>query len=365
MYWLLFVILLLSFFLCYASRRQWSSLYYLSLSLMTAMLCLRFGQGTDYPNYHHLYKFPTHGEWGYRTLTIFLRDHGVSFQTFIFFLSLFLCILTPQAIVRYSPHRTFSLFLLYPTIYLTYYASGLRQGIVIAVFLAWMIPLLEKKQRALYVLACLLLSLFHTVALALVPLVLIDLIKVKHLLWIALIALVIGVINQIFPFGVTLANQLSDLLALERDFESTELYALAFLERVVTCFLVVFILAARSERDDLNAAQALLFKVYLFGFITFMIFSSNAMLSSRFCVVFKAVEVLLLPAIVDRQIRIRHAFVVILCVLGFVMTWKNIGSYIMQGRYYPGTTRLNYPYISIFNKREILKYRPYDLNYFE
>ena len=38
MYWLLFVILLLSFFLCYASQRQWKSLYYLSFALMTAML---------------------------------------------------------------------------------------------------------------------------------------------------------------------------------------------------------------------------------------------------------------------------------------------------------------------------------------
>ncbi|MBR2979048.1 MAG: EpsG family protein [Myxococcaceae bacterium] len=365
MYWLLFVILLLSFFLCYASQRQWKSLYYLSFALMTAMLCLRFGQGTDYPNYQYLYRFPAHGEWGYRTLTIFLRDHGVSFQTFIFFLSLFLCLLTHKAIVRYSPHRTFSLFLLYPTIYLTYYASGLRQGIVIAVFLAWLMPLLEKKQRLFYVLACLILSLFHTVALALIPLVLIDLFKVRHLLWISLFALVIGVMNQIFPFGVTLANQLSDFLALERDFESTEVYALAFLERVITCFLVVFIFAAQSERDDLNAAQSLLFKIYLFGFITFMIFSSNAMLSSRFCIVFKAVEILLLPAIVDRQIRIRHVFVAIVCILSFVMTWKNIGSYIVQGRYYPGTTRLNYPYISIFNKREILKYRPYDLHSLE
>lgn len=363
MYWALFVILLSSVVFCYAARKEWTPLYYFSLFLMTAMLCLRFGQGTDYPNYQELYQFPFHGEWGYRNLTIFLKDQGISFQTFIFFLSLFLCLSTHKSIVRYSQNKTFSLFLLYPTIYLTYYFSGIRQGIVIAAFLGFLLPLLENKRHLAYILSCLLLSLFHAVSLALIPLVFINIFKLNHLLLFSLIGLIIGIINQIFPFGVSLANHLAIFLEMEREFNTSQVYSLAFIERVVMCSLVVFTFAAKSETSHPHPGQILLLKIYLFGFITFMIFSANALLASRFCIVFKSVEILLIPSIVTKQIRLRHAFVSLLCILCFTMTWKNIGSYILQGNYYPGTTQLNYPYISIFHKREILKYRPYDFNH--
>ncbi|MDR0965074.1 MAG: EpsG family protein [Myxococcales bacterium] len=365
MYWLLFSVILIFFIIDYIRKTNSSAFYYLSLFSLTALLCFRFGQGTDYPNYQELYQFPSHGEWGYRFLTMFLRDLGVSFPTFIFFISLVQCALIHKAISRYSCNRNFSLFLLYPTIYLTYFFSGIRQGLVIAVFLGIMLPLLEKRSFIKYIFFCLFMSLFHTVALILLPLIFIHRLKVNLLLILMFISLILGIINQILPFGIVIGNFFAEPLDLEREFRATQSYTLAFLERVLMCFIVTFIVVSKDSEFRKNDSDILLFKVYLFGFFVFMLFSANNLIASRFGILFKSVEIFLLPLITLKTIKLRHAFAVTICVFCFILTWKNITSYISQGDYFKNVTVLNYPYISVFNKEEILEYRDYDYKYIE
>ncbi len=369
MYWALFICLLAAALLAYGRKRDDRGLYALPFLLLSLALCLRFGQGTDYSNYHFLYEHPAgHGEKGYSWLTQTCRELGLTFPQFIILFSIPMCVFTHRALMKYSHCRPLSLLLLFPTIYLTYYFSGIRQGFVIAAFLGILLPLLEQKKTLLYLGFCILLASIHTVALALIPLVFIVRFKIQHLLVLAGIGLIFGVITLVFPFGLSIINSLADALGIEREFEQSSIYWLAFAERIVTCAIVIVIYSCKDTPEDMCrpanfAADVLFLKVYLFGFFVFMLLSANAMLSSRFCIVFKCVEPILLSSIVHKRLRMRHAVMAMLIALCFLMTWKNINSYIKQGRYSPGINALNYPYVSVFNKKDILKYRRYPMEF--
>ena len=364
MYWALFICLLTATVFAYAENRDDRWLYALPFLLLSLALCLRFGQGTDYPNYQFLYDHPGHGEWGYSWLTQTCRRLGFSFPQFIILFSLPMCAFTHRALMKYSYCRPLSLFLLYPTIYLTYYFSGIRQGFVIAAFLGVLLPLLEQKKTLLYISFCIFLTAIHSVALALIPLVIIVRFSIRHLLALAGIGLIFGVINLVYPFGLSIINSLADTFSIEREFEQSSVYWLAFAERVVMCAFVVIIHSCENNPKELRRpvrleADGLFLKVYLFGFFVFMLLSANAMLSSRFCIVFKCVEVLLISSIVHKRLRMRHAAMAMLAAFCLLMTWKNINSFIKQGQYAPGIDAINYPYVSIFHPSDIRKYRKY------
>ena len=97
-------------------------------------------------------------------------------------IALFQMLCIYRAIMKYSPYKLFSLLLVYPTIYLTYFFSAIRQGIVIAFFLGFMLEWIFTDKWLKYVVSCLVLATFHSSALVLLPLVFIKKINNK-LFW--------------------------------------------------------------------------------------------------------------------------------------------------------------------------------------
>ena len=109
-----------------------------------------------------------------------------------------------------------------------------------------------------------------------------------------------------------------------------------------------------------------------------MMLSFSDLISQRLTVYLKAIEILLVPLqFYSIQSKIKESQTllakrqgvtnnIILLTLLFVAIMNvqlihNIRSFIIQGNYYSWVDVVNYPYINIFDKDAILKYRPYNL----
>ena len=110
--------------------RNWA--FHAAWLVLTAVLCIRFAQGRDYRTYWMMYHYGDgHSEFLWRCITTILNNAGVPFEAFIFGISLFMMYGIRRAVLRFSPYHCFSLLLLYPTIYFSYFFSALWAGILI------------------------------------------------------------------------------------------------------------------------------------------------------------------------------------------------------------------------------------------
>lgn len=153
-------------------------LYYLDFIILTLFLCLRFGQGMDYSSYHHLYTlapdtfdmqapfWEKHGEIGWQCLMVLGKMFHVEFWVIMSLLSLLTMICVHLFIWDYcEKYKTLALVLLYPTVYLTYFFSAVRQGFVMAVFFGILLKWLLHNRYIPYMVGVLLLGTIHTAAL--------------------------------------------------------------------------------------------------------------------------------------------------------------------------------------------------------
>ena len=153
--------------------------FYVAFLFLTIAICLRYGQGTDYFGYMNVFLKRDHGEIGYTILQELFETLHLPFELMVAVIALFQMLCIYRAIMKYSPYKLFSLLLVYPTIYLTYFFSAIRQGIVIAFFLGFMLEWIFTDKWLKYVVSCLVLATFHSSALVLLPLVFIKKINNK------------------------------------------------------------------------------------------------------------------------------------------------------------------------------------------
>ena len=129
--------------------------------LLTLLLCLRYGQGSDYFSYKYLYELSSgsfkfddyfkyllisHGQILWQTLTFISNVLCLNYEYFVVLLSVFEMLLLSRFIEKFCyNNKCFALLLLYPTIYLTYLHSAYRQGLVVCIFLGIMLCLINNK----------------------------------------------------------------------------------------------------------------------------------------------------------------------------------------------------------------------------
>jgi len=323
-------------------------IFYSNFGIMTLALCFRYGQGTDYFGYMlNYYLIDNHSEIGYKLLTGFLNSRNIPFELFIFCISIFTMICTFRAISLYSPGRMLSLLVLYPTIYLTYYFSGLRQGVVIAFFLGFMIKWVYEGKFIHYITACLILAGIHSAALILIPLVLLKRVSIRQLYLGILLSVMLGGIMLIAPQEIL---NFVNIGAFQVYMKGINISFMGLLERIVM-FILVSVLVQGIPEDSVHYDFIIfLYKIYLFGLIIVFIFVTKSLISSRLSAFMKSVEVLLIPLLVQVNRKWKQVIPAVMCFYALVMTTKNLESYVSQGKY-EGYNAFTYPYISIFNKK--------------
>ena len=146
LYHIVFLILFVGVLIEYVRQDTPKWLYFTSILVLSLMLLLRFGQGSDFYSYNSIYTtMPLDMERiknyqffkveiGWRLLCAGFKMLGFNFSQFLFVISSIELLLLGRFISRYSKNHMLTLFLSYHTLYLTYFFSALRQAFVIAVF---------------------------------------------------------------------------------------------------------------------------------------------------------------------------------------------------------------------------------------
>lgn len=346
---------------------------------MSLMLCFRYGQGTDYYPYQLQYERINvsssllvnslyHGEIGWYILMMIFKRAGCSFYLFIGVISALMMLGMYKAINRYSPLKCLSLLIMFPTYYMTYMYSAVRQGIVLSLFLAYGLDFLRKKRLLFYYLLVILLALFHTSALVLLFLPPLMKLRGKKPAFLIIIAF-----GMMVLFGYTgMLNRIAIELGVFNYFKvSVSVPAIAVRLLLGFCVIRMQMIIDRYEYDEY---EVFLYYIYIAGLIVYVMLSFAGTLSQRATMPMKAVELLLIPIQVSIITRIQNAgikvsmqrlkighfsilaiSVLIIAVMNYELI-KNINSYIGQGNYFDWVNPLNYPYVSIFGKERIFHF---------
>lgn len=358
--------------------RKNALVYKILFLIMTLMLCLRYGQGTDYNAYQIQYQSIDtsssilvnslyHGEIGWYILMMVFKRLGCSFFVFVAIISLAMMIGFYKATCRYIPMKSFSLLMLYPTYYLTYMYSAFRQGLVLSLFIWLGLEFLENKKYIWYYLLITLLITLHTSAILLYILPLII-----HMKWKKPGTWVIFAFGAMIVLGYTgVLNGIAARFGVSSYFRVNISWP-AIIVRLLLGYSII-IMHREIEKYAHDESEFFLYRIYISGLLIYLGLSFTGTMSQRITMPMKAVETLLIPLQTSILIRLdrsnkialtrfrisKHAVFAIPVLVIFVLNFelvKNINSYIGQGNYYEWVNVINYPYVSIFNKERIFEY---------
>lgn len=338
-----------------------SYLVYFFLFILTFMLTFRYGQGTDYFTHayiilqnrtYDMFLNNNFGEIGFRALAVVFQGNYI--HLFAIF-SLFEMSMLYRFLNKHCVNKMFSLMLFVPTIYMMYYFSLIRQGIVIAGFLGIGITLIEEKKWIYYTFLCLILSTIHTVAIVLLTLPLIITLKYKLLTRVILpFAIVVGIIFllllqdfSLFSF-IPLAGHINYYLKYSATITSIS-------ERFITLLIVLMFYSYSSYNK--KGMHPWWIKAYIWGHVIFFFFMPFSTFANRLFINFKVLEIMFIPILLTEKNRFNQIIKLYFILLPLVMYMHNTTNLVHQGLYNSNVNAINYPYISVFDKNKLWSYR--------
>ncbi|MCR4824233.1 MAG: EpsG family protein [Bacteroidales bacterium] len=374
----IFIVLVLSAFAFYelGKNRSCNEIIYLFvLVVMTLLLCFRYGQGTDYNSYHlqfqeeitaddsYIHQTLSHSEWGWYVLMLTTKKLGLPFEALVAFVSIVM-ILCLYRTLKLSPYKMTSLLLFFPTYYMTYCFSALRQGLAVCIFLAFGLKLLLERKYWKYCLLSMGLGLFHSASFILVFLPLAFRFNEKQLNRLVLLAFLGAIVLSRLP----LVQALSILGTRVGYFEEAEFSIGAIMIRAILFVIIWRLHHLGSPKDTLLYREECgLYQLYYAGFILFLFFSPFGIISQRLTVPMKALEIILIPLTLyrNRELLLNKKktrfsemaiYLIVIIMMMNVEGTKNVNAYIEQQGYH-NVSVTNYPYISIFDEDRIRQHR--------
>lgn len=359
-----------------------NKLYPIALIVMTIFLMFRYGQGTDYSMYewyymaapNHLdlasYYFSDayHTEIGWKAMMCLLKTAGITFEFFIAALSLFMMVCLNRCIKLFSPDPMLSLFAAFPTLYLTGYFSMLREGLVVAVFLGFMVQWILKEQIVRYVIVTIVLASIHTVAaILLLALFLHKFVSSGNgrswLFAFSSLCVAFGVAIVLIPSMHSIIESFPGVGYYFRN----ETYSIpALFERVIWFVVIVPFgykigFSLKKNEDSRGKLLLQLLDLYVCGFSLYCLFVGSSNAATRFSFPFEMLELLLVPIVFTLVPQWKNAVTALVVCLAVVFVAKNLDSYLEQRNYYDYVNWWNYPYVSVFDDPGTLSWyrKPY------
>lgn len=335
--------------------------------MVTALLCFRFGQGTDYVTYHAIYKtIPAYidlsqgyicgfyPEIGWRLLSAFFKVLHAPFWVFTMVLGFAEMLLLHRFLHKYIPMKVAGLFLSYPVLFWVYMMSGLRQGLAMCIFLGICVPFYLEKKWIPYVVSVLAAASFHKVGYAWLVLIIAGYFPVKIMLILVGVAAAGGMVLQI-PAVQQMIISLLPLYHVKQFLLEGTLSVFAVGERLFSFGLLFLLYICKSRLEkEIDYEEKQVMKAYLCGVCFYMLMFGNAYYASRYGVVFKVMECLLIVQLIQDRSRIEKISAMIFFGLALLMGIKNMNVAVGTGGYdRSGMNVLTYPYISIFNQDKI------------
>ena len=358
-------------------KPKWDKfLYYVSWLVLTLFLCLRFGQGTDYPTYMCIYNYAKtalepslgfvyylnniHSEIGWKILMVIFQFFNIKFWVVTSLLGFITMLYSHLFIKKFCvSYKTLSLVLIYPTIYLTYYFSGIRQGLIMAIFYGVLLDKVFQRKYVQYVLGVLLLGTFHKVGLLLLFVPVILKMKKKHFEIGFVFSLVIAMAMTLRPMQNLIKSTAAVLGIWVEYFAQIEISWFSLAERILG--LTIILVMWHMNNNEIKQKVAPFMKLYLASFLIYLCLCWNPFIASRIAILFKMVEIVLFPTLLVGQKNHIKKIVFVSCLtVSALMMYKNLNFY--SEIYYEQISGYNLPYVSILNKYEILEYREEFIN---
>jgi len=373
---IIYIFLLISVFLEILNSDLKDLFFKSGVIILCMFLFFRYGQGVDYFNYIYAFKssndavsdfikygsFSNRFEIGFSWISyFFLTVLKIRVEILISIFSIIAFLPVALFIKKYSNKPNLAIFYYFSFFFLIYSYSGIRQGVCISLFTFYLLPLLFEKKMTKYYLGVALLVLIHNSAMLLfiLPFLLMITLNRKIILVYLLISLVIGIVimpivlSIVFPsFGTAgeLVNQYSEK-------KNSGFDVLSLLIRLMIYIPIYYYYF--EKRAFKVEFMKFLFNVYTFSLIFYFLFAFNSLLSSRFSIYFRLMEPVLLTNIfvvnkVYNSIFLKRAFVLLISIIMYI---KSVQTELLLGEYKKNLEFYEIPYVTLFNKKEIFKYR--------
>ena len=338
-----------------SGTKKRTKLYNFLFSIILAMCSFRYGQGTDYFHYQAIYESFDNSFFAnillyrdvfFSLIFYLLKYYNLSFEFFISLISIFSLLLVDRFLRKQASYPIFGLFIAYSLFHLTYHYSAIREGLAISFFLGVMIPLLLEGKLKKYYICGVICSMMHLSAgiTLLLPLM----IKIDVKKYFIPIFFISGLLSM-FVWNIPVFKS-EIILGRVEDYTEEKMGIMPILSRAIG-ILPIFIYSTKKNHN-------LTIKIYLSFIFLYMIFVSNSTLAARVSIYTHFLIVVVWGYVLENlKVRKRLPIFLLMSCFLFVMYYKCINSYIVNGDYHKTVTVLNYPYCSIFNKDDIKHYK--------
>lgn len=373
-YIILFIIIsILTFIFGIYKNKSKMAFTFISI-IITFMSMFRYGSGTDYFAYMWHYNinpssifdsilYKSNMNIGYRVIMGISKEFNISFEVFILCLSIIVCTIFFVTIAKNSYFPIMSLLVFYGVYFHIYVNSALRQGIAMAIFIWALLYFYKNGKVVKYIIFIIIASLFHYSVLITLMVPFLQYLYKKYFenYRVNIVLFMIGIASFIFG-GEKVIVYLTNIFGISIGYEATGANILAILLRIIM-LLTIWILYRNSNKNLLTQFDKLCIYIYFINTILFIAISNMSVLS-RLTEYFSLLDIFIIPNLISRcKFKIIKVggilFVIILIVSVFI---KDQYSFIEQGEYF-NRKLLSYPYVTIFNKDDIYKYRNINSSY--
>lgn len=322
--------------------------------LMTYMMTFKFGQMDDYFNYYLFYITPgsyLETDIGYELIMDVFRYYNVSYIRFMGIIS-FLCMALSYRFFNNICNKScISLLVFYSYTYLTCMMTNVRQGLCLALLL-FMYPYIKEKKWVIFFIGVAIGTSIHLsfVITIFIPFVMnMKLFNKPIILHILLAVTILAIVGA----------SLSKVLHIDRmeDYEQAQGGQGILMRLALRIILIIPVLIYKPNfQTDGYYAKALCIS----GYILSCLFCTNELTSSRLEWYYRTFLCLFVSTYLLQKIKQAHVNIMAMFLIIAIHTFlwfRNIQVEIIRCDYKPSVTILNFPFISVFDKLEIDKYR--------
>lgn len=342
-----------------------TGLFFIILTLMSS---LRYGSGTDYFSYMWHYNVnPTNivdavnlqsnMNMGYRIIMTIAKAINLEFESFIGIISIITMITYMIIIYKNSKMPMVSILVFYGFYQPIYVNSAIRQGIAMVIFLVAFFYYFKKGKFFKYMILVGLGGLVHYSIFIALIVPFIDYLYKKRFkdLKFNIIILLISLISFMLN-GEMILVKLANFVGINIPYYSGNSNILAILLRIIL-ITIVFLLYVNSDKSLISEFDKKCIYIYFINTVIF-IAVSNMEILSRMTDFLSLLDIFIFANCIsnlkDKKFRVSISFVLI-----FILTivfCKDQISFLGQGNYFSNNL-FDYPYVSIFNRDDIYKYR--------
>lgn len=365
---LFYIVILIGLFLATSNRKILSAKIY--AIMITLVAVFRYGCGADYFSYYYLYdkikpsfiseivspSIPQ--EVGFRLIGVCFKVANLPYQILIATFAAISIYFIYKTCVKYSNNPTFSLVIYFACYYIYWTYSSLRQGIVMAMGIYFLLQAIYEKKEAKFLIITLLLATIHQSALFLIVLYFVSKIKITKRTLLVLLIVAVGM--SLVPLG-SIANMLASYIPVFQrlsyyiDAPSSLMSSLFDFQTVGRLVFMVIAFFFYNSYCNESAENRKIMNMYIFSFVIYFIFKFSELAAARLAIYGKVLDILILTNIIgnikvkfDKQIFI--AFIVILM---FMYMYKDLSAMEVQASLID-TRNLFTPYVNIFNKEQFV-----------